>query len=55
MRTNWFYDEGAVHFSGNLQRVVLFCNWLVRSAIVWHYTDKSFDRAGITERFITDR
>lgn len=55
MRTNWFYDERNAYFPGNLQRVVLFCNRLVRSAIVWHYTDKSFDRTGITERFITDR
>lgn len=50
MRTNWFYDEGAgEHFPGNLQRVVLFCNRSVRSAIVWHYTDKSSARrTGIT-------
>lgn len=35
-------------FRWNLQRAALFCDRLVRSAIVRHYTDKSSARVGIT-------
>lgn len=62
MRTNWFYDEDWEDWEGEARVFQEICRGPyyfvtgpVRSAIVRHYTDKSFGRTDITERFITDR